>query len=314
MHSSTIDTIDAALHYARATIDQFWHRWIRAENESECLDRIDAALAELNHMQQQDEGGTWQPLANGLYHTDGPEVFRIEGKRLEVYQSGKGEWVNLPAGVAVCRTATPQPTPPIVPDGELLPCPFCGVLPHTHDDCGEGFKVWCENDDCPMQVEYMHKAVEVEAIAAWNERKQPTPASVAVPDDVRERLAEYAHEAWAGWMKYLFEKGYEDFIERPGDGRLERVYIMPEWARLRWQRQMETPYDELPESEKASDRAEADKMLTILSAASVPDDIAETLRYAVGYQLDIQQGFGDEHMPWLDRLRVAHTWLAQQRP
>ena len=46
----------------------------------------------------------WTPLEDGMYHTDGPEVFRVEGKRLEVYQHSKGSFVNLPANITVCRT------------------------------------------------------------------------------------------------------------------------------------------------------------------------------------------------------------------
>lgn len=73
-------------------------------------------------------------------------------------------------------------------------------------------------------------------------------------DRVREKLAEYAHEAWAGWMKYLFEKSQSN-----ADGTV----TIPAWAVERWQRQMNTPYVELPNSEKRSDFDEADRMLSI---------------------------------------------------
>jgi len=74
-------------------------------------------------------------------------------------------------------------------------------------------------------------------------------------DDPREQLAAYAHEAWSGWMKYLYQ---HTSINRDG-----QVIISPEQSR-RWTRQMDTPYADLPENEKESDRAEADKMLAIL--------------------------------------------------
>lgn len=74
----------------------------------------------------------------------------------------------------------------------------------------------------------------------------------------REALAEYAHEAWAGWMKYMFGKSTESSM-----GYVE----IPAELVQRWQRQMNTPYSELPENEKESDRAEADKMLAILEKA-----------------------------------------------
>lgn len=73
--------------------------------------------------------------------------------------------------------------------------------------------------------------------------------------DIREQLADYAHDAWAGWMAYLFEKS-----TRNSDGTV----TLPAWAVERWTRQMGTDYADLPEQEKESDRAEADKMLAIV--------------------------------------------------
>lgn len=78
--------------------------------------------------------------------------------------------------------------------------------------------------------------------------------------DVREQLANYAHSAWSGWMKYQFSKA-----ELQPDG----TWIMPAWAVERWTRQMNTPYAELPEDEKASDRKEADEMLAIVSPVAL---------------------------------------------
>lgn len=71
---------------------------------------------------------------------------------------------------------------------------------------------------------------------------------------LREALAEYAHDAWAGWMKYMFEKGTFN-----ADG----TYTMPQWAVERWMRQANTPYADLPPGEKESDRLEADRMIEI---------------------------------------------------
>lgn len=74
-------------------------------------------------------------------------------------------------------------------------------------------------------------------------------------DLLREALAAYAHEAWSGWMKYLFSKC--TFGSVMGDAHI------PSWLVDRWQRQLQTPYVDLPEEEKESDRAEADKMLEV---------------------------------------------------
>jgi len=88
-------------------------------------------------------------------------------------------------------------------------------------------------------------------------------------EETREALADYAHAAWSGWMKYQFSKA-----EIQPDG----TWIMPAWAVERWQRQMNTPYTELPEEEKASDRKEADEMLAIVGAGIAQAVAAERAR------------------------------------
>lgn len=71
----------------------------------------------------------------------------------------------------------------------------------------------------------------------------------------REELAKYAHDAWSGWMEYLFGKCT---INRQGD------CVIPREVYKRWYRQMKTSYADLPENEKESDRYEADRMLKIM--------------------------------------------------
>lgn len=75
-------------------------------------------------------------------------------------------------------------------------------------------------------------------------------------ETTREQLADYAHEAWSGWMRYLFTKS-----TRNADGTV----TIPAWAVERWERQVATPYAQLPDGEKASDRTEADRMLAIVT-------------------------------------------------
>ncbi len=74
-------------------------------------------------------------------------------------------------------------------------------------------------------------------------------------DERIELLAEYAHTAWSGWMVYLFRQ-----VERWEDGKA----VLSKWAVDRWKRQSETPYSELSEEEKESDRKEARTILAIL--------------------------------------------------
>lgn len=81
---------------------------------------------------------------------------------------------------------------------------------------------------------------------------------------LREKLAELAHQQWSGWMEYLFTKS-TDF---------EGCSLIPADLVSRWMRQMRTDYSELPENEKDSDRAEADKYIAVFQG-----DIAQ-VRYA----------------------------------
>ena len=76
-----------------------------------------------------------------------------------------------------------------------------------------------------------------------------------------EALAAYAHEAWSGWMRYMFSKGML--------WNLNGQFLLPAAETARWQRQMNTQYADLPESEKASDRDEAKKMLAIMNNKGV---------------------------------------------
>lgn len=72
---------------------------------------------------------------------------------------------------------------------------------------------------------------------------------------MREKLAALAHKRWSGWMRHLFNQC--DFNE---DGTV----TIPAALVLRWLEQMSTEYSNLPESEKESDRREADEIMDIL--------------------------------------------------
>lgn len=77
-------------------------------------------------------------------------------------------------------------------------------------------------------------------------------------NDHRERLAAYAHDAWAGWMTYLFDKCA---IDDAG------AVTIPDAYANALRRLMSAPYSELTEAEKAGDRIEADKMIAIFEDA-----------------------------------------------
>jgi hypothetical protein len=73
--------------------------------------------------------------------------------------------------------------------------------------------------------------------------------------DLREKLADAEHASWARWMAYLFSK-----CQRQADGSC----TIPSEYVSHWQREVETPYAELSEREKESDRTEVDLILPII--------------------------------------------------
>lgn len=60
-----------------------------------------------------------------------------------------------------------------------------------------------------------------------------------------EQLADIQHQIWSHWQKYLHSK-----CDVHIDGRLS----IPNHLINQWERQIETPYKDLPEKEKDSDR------------------------------------------------------------
>lgn len=64
-------------------------------------------------------------------------------------------------------------------------------------------------------------------------------------NELIEQLADQEHERWSSWMKYMFDNWVPENIER-------------------WKNQMATPYSQLPEHSKESDRKEARKTMKIV--------------------------------------------------
>jgi len=69
-----------------------------------------------------------------------------------------------------------------------------------------------------------------------------------------EKGANLEHERWAKWQSYLFSKSEWT----------ENGYLIPKELCERWQRQIATPYSELSEEEKESDRVEVRSYLPLL--------------------------------------------------
>ena len=78
-------------------------------------------------------------------------------------------------------------------------------------------------------------------------------------NELRELLAADEHERWSRWMRHQFGQG--EYVKDKEDA----CWLMPSDKLQRWTRQMDTPYAELPEAEKDSDRKEADRILALLN-------------------------------------------------
>ena len=89
-------------------------------------------------------------------------------------------------------------------------------------------------------------------------------------DELREQLADIQHAIWAHWMGYMFGCG---------EFRKDGTWVMPAEKLERWWRQKETPYSELSDKERESDRHQADKALAVvqpaLAAANARAEAAE---------------------------------------
>ena len=78
--------------------------------------------------------------------------------------------------------------------------------------------------------------------------------------DVIEILAQYEHDRWSRWQRYLFSKCK---VNKDGSLTIPKEFVE------RWARQMNTEYNNLLESEKASDRIEAKRIIKCMEDGSI---------------------------------------------
>lgn len=78
-----------------------------------------------------------------------------------------------------------------------------------------------------------------------------------------EQLAAIEHDRWAHWQRYMHSKG-----SRQSDGSM----LIPAELVAQWDGQIERPYAELSEDEKASDREQVKKYLPTIIKALESDD------------------------------------------
>jgi hypothetical protein len=84
-------------------------------------------------------------------------------------------------------------------------------------------------------------------------------------EELLERLADLEHQQWIEWTKYMLDKLYPLFSPDAlaDESRLEDLN--------RWNKQIETSYEDLSEKEKESDRKFARKIM-FLTERRLNDD------------------------------------------
>ena len=87
------------------------------------------------------------------------------------------------------------------------------------------------------------------------------PVEKKEENELIEKLADIEHQRWADWMGYLFGK-----CDYPKIG--ENAVIPAEWAD-RWGKQMNTPYSELTEKEKDSDREQVMRYFPLINQSKL---------------------------------------------
>ena len=110
-----------------------------------------------------------------------------------------------------------------------------------------------------------------------------------------QALAEIAHASWAGWARWMIDQWSPDSVAR-------------------WERQIATPYANLTEQEKESDRVEARRYVDAYAASlrARLDDGARERLATIGERIDaMRSGYPDAVAIWLyDQLTAALAWLA----
>lgn len=77
-------------------------------------------------------------------------------------------------------------------------------------------------------------------------------------DGLVDHLASIEHDRWAHWQNYLHSK-----CDRLADGSL----VLPAYLVQQWERQIATPFSDLSEAEKESDREQVQKYLPLIKQA-----------------------------------------------
>lgn len=85
-------------------------------------------------------------------------------------------------------------------------------------------------------------------------------------EELFEKLAAIEHERWADWQRYVHSKCVRVIdVEEDGTETLREVTLPVELFQ-HWERQINTPYDELTEDEKDKDRDQVHRYWDLISS------------------------------------------------
>jgi hypothetical protein len=115
-------------------------------------------------------------------------------------------------------------------------------------------------------------------------------------NNLKEIVANLVHKIWARWMIYLFEQCY---INKKGD------YCIPLGFVSRWKKQINTPYKDLSEPEKESDRRIAKEYINLINTRNNYNCIDDI--YYMNLGETIKKGIVPNHETYIHR--VHNGWI-----
>ena len=113
-------------------------------------------------------------------------------------------------------------------------------------------------------------------------------------EDLIEQLSAIEHERWADWQKYV-----HNICELKSEGLL-----IPNKSVRHWNRQIQTPYSNLSEAEKQSDRDQVARYLPLLQNLTIKErqaELAQTVLAGMPELTPKQQEFVESRLQELEK-------------
>jgi hypothetical protein len=129
-------------------------------------------------------------------------------------------------------------------------------------------------------------------------------------EKIIEKLADIEHQRWSDWQSYLHKK--LEYSEYEKDGKRMACYVLNAGDYEHWQKQVDTPYSDLSEREKESDREQVRRYLPLLEETCVPREEWEYAMSALTNRSIFIGDFKDEKISKLEaKLQKVREWCDQ---